>query len=556
MSVGKRGIEFVIAAVDKFTAPLTAFNTKMAESTAGLRALGSRMGAVGRESGLSKVWGAGAGVGRSFGAVADEAAALGGKLALVGGGLAYGFKVGFVDVASQFEKFETVLNTLNMGDTAKSKAEMSWISDFAAKTPYELAEVTEAFVQLRSYGMEPMQGLLQTLGDTSSAMGKPLKQAVEAIADAVTGENERLKEFGIVGKKVGDKIVYSYTNAAGAQAKMMAKAGDRAAIQATLTKVWAEKYGGGMEKLSKTFDGMWSNALDGASRFANKIMANGAFDWMKGKLDILLSTFDRMSQDGSLDAWASEWGAKLTNFLDSAWNAGVGFAGALQTIGQGLAWTADLLGGWENLALTVAALMGVKLVVAVGQLTVSLFGLGGVIGKVAVSAFVMLGSAISSIAAAVGLTTLAFAGWALAIGAVVAAIVLIWKNWDTVIGWIKSKTPKWILKLFGADGDSGGAGGGESAGASGREGAAPGAMKDWSKAWGSADGVPAAAERPSLGAAQLSKKIQENRYTSLERKESKVTVDFANMPRGAQVSQSGAPVDMDVDWATGLAMQY
>lgn len=534
MSVGKRGIEFVIAAVDKFTAPLTAFNTKMAESTAGLRALGSRMGAVGRESGLSKIWGAGAGVGKSFGAVADEAAALGGKLALVGGGLAYGFKVGFVDVASQFEKFETVLNTLNMGDTAKSKAEMSWISDFAAKTPYELAEVTEAFVQLRSFGMEPMQGLLETLGDTSSAMGKPLKQAVEAIADAVTGENERLKEFGIVGKKVGDKIVYEYTNAAGEQAKMMAKAGDRAAIQATLTKIWGEKYGGGMANLSKTFGGMWSNLMDGLSRMSMKIMSNGAFDWMKGKLEGILGLIDRMSQDGSLDAWASEWGAKLTNFLANAWNAGVGFAGALQTIGEGLAWTADLLGGWENLGMAVAALMGIKLVLAIGLLAKS---------------FLVLGAAI--------MTTPI--GWFVAaIAAVTIGIMAIWTNWEKIISWIKDKTPKWVLNMFGVE-DSGasgaGEGAGESAGASGREGAAPGAMKDWGKAWGSADGVPAAAERPSLGAAQLSKKIQENRYTSLERKESTVKVEVV-APKGTQVSQSGAPVDMDVDWATGLAMQY
>ena len=32
-------------------------------------------------------------------------------------------------------------------------------------------------------------------------MGKPVLQAVEAISDAITGENERLKEFGIKGSK-------------------------------------------------------------------------------------------------------------------------------------------------------------------------------------------------------------------------------------------------------------------------------------------------------------------------------------------------------------------
>jgi len=400
-------------------------------------------------------------------------------------------------------------------------------------------------------------------------MGKPLKQAVEAIADAVTGENERLKEFGIVGKKVGDKIVYEYTNAAGAQAKMMAKAGDRAAIQATLTKIWGEKYGGGMANLSKTFGGMWSNLMDGLSRMSMKIMSNGAFDWMKGKLEGILAVIDRMSQDGSLDAWASEWGAKLTNFLDNAWNAGVGFAGALQTIGEGLAWTADLLGGWENLGIAVASLMGLKLVGSIGQLCVAFWTLGAAImttpiGWIAggitllVVGIVALWRNWDAFAQFVkkhpifaGIGAMVAPGIA-AITALVGAVRWLWKNWEQMTTWFKEKTPKWILKLFGAD-----EGGGEVKGASGREGASPGATRDWGKAWGdqTADfGAPAA--RPSLGAAQLQRQIQESRFTSLERKESKVTVDFANLPRGAEVRQAGAPVDMDVRWDMGPAMAH
>lgn len=92
---------------------------------------------------------------------------------------------------------------------------MAWIGDFAATTPYDLAQVTESFIQLKAYGLDPVQnGLLRTLGDTSAAMGKPIEQAVEAIADAVTGENERLKEFGIKARVEGDEIVYAYTKTA------------------------------------------------------------------------------------------------------------------------------------------------------------------------------------------------------------------------------------------------------------------------------------------------------------------------------------------------------
>lgn len=520
-----RGITFTIEALDKFTAPLAAFNAKIAQSTAGLRTLGSRMGAVGRESGLSKLWGAGAGVGKSFEGVAGEAAALGGKLALVGGGLAYGFKKGFVDVSSQFEKFETVLTTLNQGDKGKSKAEMGWISDFAAKTPYELAEVTDAFVKLRSFGLEPMHGLLQTLGDTSAAMGKPLSQAVEAIADAVTGQNERLKEFGINASKVGDKIVYSYTDATGKQAKMMAKANDRAAIQATLTKIWSAKYGGGMEALSKTFGGMMSNLSDAWARFANKVMNAGAFDWMKKKLEGILSTIDQMSEDGSLDAWAQQWGERLTSFFERAWEAGLGLASALGQIGKMLAWTADLLGGWENMGKLVFALMSFKLVLAIGQLAASFATLGVAIG-------------ISPL----GLVAVGF-------GAVALAITAVMTNWESLMESIRVNTPAWVRDLVGMDGPKG---------ASGRTGGSGAALADWSRAWGGG-AAPASfdtSQRSSLGVTNVQRQISETRSTMLQSQKSAITVDFKNTPKGTAIREAGAPVDTGVSYDMGPSLVY
>ncbi|MDU4876757.1 MAG: tape measure protein, partial [Neisseria subflava] len=117
-----------------------------------------------------------------------------------------------ISTSAEFEKFETILGTIE-GSSEKAKASMGWISDFAAKTPYDIAGVTDAFIKLRAYGMDPKNNnLLRTLGDTSAAMGKPIMQAVEAIADAVTGENERLKEFGIKAAKQAGKIAYTYTD--------------------------------------------------------------------------------------------------------------------------------------------------------------------------------------------------------------------------------------------------------------------------------------------------------------------------------------------------------
>ncbi|MDG4813775.1 hypothetical protein P8629_12270, partial [Hydrogenovibrio sp. 3SP14C1] len=80
------------------------------------------------------------------------------------------------------------------GSQEKAKASLDWIAGFAKKTPYDLAQVTESFVKLKAYGIDPIaDDALRILGDTGSAMGKSLDQAVEAFADAATGEFERLK---------------------------------------------------------------------------------------------------------------------------------------------------------------------------------------------------------------------------------------------------------------------------------------------------------------------------------------------------------------------------
>ncbi|HBF30359.1 tape measure protein [Rhizobium sp.] len=260
-----------------------------------------------------------------------------------------------VGVASQFEKFQTILETTE-GSSAKAKTAMNWVADFAARTPYELSEVTDSFVKMRAYGLDPTKGLLKSLGDTSAAMGKPLTQAVEAMADAVTGENERLKEFGVTASKTGNKITYSYTNAAGKQMQASVKASDRMAIQTKLMAIFNEKYGGAMEKLSATWEGMMSNIADIWSQFQLAIMNAGLFDWMKGKLKLLLDTLNQMKDNGTFNAWAKQISDNILFVLQNAWNFAQQVWQMFQTLSGYLSAAADYVGGWKNLAVILAGL--------------------------------------------------------------------------------------------------------------------------------------------------------------------------------------------------------
>lgn len=219
---------------------------------------------------------------------------------------------GFIETASQFEQFETQLETIQ-GSSEKAKESMAWISEFAAKTPYEMKQVTDAFVKLQSYGLDARAGgLLESVGNMASGMGKGLDQAVEAIADAVNGENERLKEFGIKANKKGEMFTYTY-NMDGQKFQVQAK-NEAADIQKALQGIMDARFKGGMEKMSKTWAGTLSNLADTWDMFKLRVMSTGVFDSLKDQLNgFMLLLFDNKDV---IQGWAESIGEGITTVIN------------------------------------------------------------------------------------------------------------------------------------------------------------------------------------------------------------------------------------------------
>lgn len=170
-------------------------------------ALAGGFAAAGR---AAKRWAGKAGIG-SWGDAAEKAGYGAGRLLKKMGGLAVGAAKwagaatvgagGFAifdlfKTAAQFEQYQIMLENME-GSAGAAKKSFDWVKSFAQTTPYELADVMESFVRLKAYGIDPMDGSLRAMGDAAAGMSKPLMAAVEAVADAMQGENERLKEFGI-----------------------------------------------------------------------------------------------------------------------------------------------------------------------------------------------------------------------------------------------------------------------------------------------------------------------------------------------------------------------
>ena len=347
-----------------------------------------------------------------------------GKVALAAGGV-----VGVGSAAALFSKtineasnLEQYRNTLEivMKNSAKAAETMRWAAGFANKTPFETGEVVEATVKLSAYGMEA-QKVLPLVGDMAGVMGKSMDQAVEAVADAQTGELERLKEFGIKKQDIidqGNKIM--------AGKEIVNNKGqivDQEAFNQALFSLMDERYKGGMEKQSKTFKGtmstitgVFSSSLAQIAGVSDDgtIRVGSLFDTVRVKAGELGAKMQELQKSGTFAAW----GDRATKIM--------------QGVGSAFDWVKN------NSNWLIPALYGV-----VGAFVA--FNIIGIVsGLMATYKAVTQSMTIAQWALNAAMNANPLGLVALAIGLVIAAGVALYRNWDTVTQkthelWVKLK---------------------------------------------------------------------------------------------------------------------
>ena len=197
---------------------------------------------------------------RSLGGTMDELGAastfLAGKIgALAGAFGATQFVNKLVDVQRQFDVLNASMITVT-GSAAAAEREFAWLKDFAATTPFALDQVVGAFVRMSSLGLNPSRAALESFGNTASAMGKNLNQMIEAVADASTGEFERLKEFGIRARQQGETVSLTF------QGVTTTIRNSSEEITRYLTEIGNNQFAGAMAERARTLDGAISNLAD------------------------------------------------------------------------------------------------------------------------------------------------------------------------------------------------------------------------------------------------------------------------------------------------------
>lgn len=210
----------------------------------------------------------------------------------------------------EFEGLGTRMASL-MGSMAAGEQATSWIKEFAKDTPLVLQDVTESFALLKSYGLDPMDGTLQSLVDKNEQLGggmERLQGIVSAVGQAWAKEKLQTEEIlQLVERGVPVwQMLANVTGKNAAELQELASKGKlgRDVIRQLVVEIGKSADGAAAANMSR-LSGIMSNLADVATDFYNRIANAGALDYVKGRLIELAETIDQMDKDGRLDALAT-----------------------------------------------------------------------------------------------------------------------------------------------------------------------------------------------------------------------------------------------------------
>jgi len=181
-----------------------------------------------------------------------------------------------VDARAEYEKYNAVLaNTFQ--DAAVGAAALNMLTEFAAKTPFQLDNLTGSFVKLVNRGITPTYQEMTNLGDLAASQGHDFDQLTEAVLDAGEGQFRMLKQFGIHAESNGKQVELTFKGIT----KSVAETPE--AITKAIESFGALKgVAGGMDMISKTLGGQISNLKDQWNEFLVNVggQSSGIFNFL------------------------------------------------------------------------------------------------------------------------------------------------------------------------------------------------------------------------------------------------------------------------------------
>ncbi|KPV54676.1 hypothetical protein SE17_02295 [Kouleothrix aurantiaca] len=357
------------------------------------------------------------------GAILNGVSAIGSSIKGVAGAMLAG--------NGEFERYNNQFTTL-LGSSEAAKQRMAELAQFGAETPFELPDVVKADQILTNFGLHAENakdrfgfsaGEIQRIaGDAASGVGigfDEMSTYLGKFSAGSTGEViSRFQELGIVTKQQLTEMGLSFDKGGALIINSQAEMDKATGI---LMNAMKNKYGGLMDKQSKTFEGMLSNLQDWKD---GTIRTLGApiFEVVKDKLAVFLEFLNKPETKKTIEKIAGVIANGLGKAID--WLANTGIPG--------------MIAGWKALQPVVSTFLEKGGEVAgfiKDNLKPILAGLAVVFGAVVIPAFIAWAAAAGAAALS---TMLALAPIVIPIVAIGAAVALLVKAWDSDWGGIRT----------------------------------------------------------------------------------------------------------------------
>lgn len=205
------------------------------------------------------------------------------------------------NVRSQFQQLEISFTTM-LGSEQKAGALMSQLIETAAKTPFDMGSITQGAKQLLAYGTaaNEVNDILIHLGDISAGLNVPLGDLVYLYGTTMAQGRMYtmdLRQFMGRGIPMAEELgkLMGKTTAEVQQAVTDGKVGADL-VKKAIMNMSAEggKFGGLMEKQSKTLQGKWSNIGDSIDQMFNSMgkKSEGIFGWGLDQISALVDNWE------------------------------------------------------------------------------------------------------------------------------------------------------------------------------------------------------------------------------------------------------------------------
>lgn len=271
------------------------------------------------------------------------------------------------DTGDKFERLSLQMEQ-TMGSLAAGEQATAWVKDFAKNTPLQLQEVTDTFLRLKNFGLDPQAGAMQAIVDQAAKLGKGY-EAVEGISLALGQawakqklQGEEILQLIERGVPVWD-LLATTTGKTTAEIQKMSEAGllGRDAIKAMIDEMGKQSAGAAAQNMS-LLSGYISNLTDEWQLFLNEIAQSGALDYAKDQLRQLIDYIQELKANGKLTEYAQNISDAFIAISEASKSVVLAIKDNIGTIALlAKAYAAVKLAGFANDAKNLAVVLGTTL---------------------------------------------------------------------------------------------------------------------------------------------------------------------------------------------------